>query len=132
MFIVCKSLVAWLTVIMQFYYMPWNVTISFQTSGNFMYCGWYVLIVFLIILEKMLIARSSGQREFEVTSAAGMYPSTMRLVPGDNDTSSLQMKNGANISTTKSHTSTPEFSVHLKLFLSLINNQLGKRNLGST
>ena len=81
-----------------------------------------MLIVFLIILEKILIARSSGQREFEVTSAAGMYPSTMRLVPGDNETSSLQMTNGANISTSKSPTSTPEFSVYLKIFLSLINS----------
>lgn len=51
-----------------------------------------MLIVFLIILEKVLIARSSCQRSLEVTSAAGMYPSAVRLVPGDNDTSSLQMK----------------------------------------
>jgi hypothetical protein len=72
-------------------------------------------------LEKILIGRSSCQREFEVTSAAGMCPSAMRLVPGDNDTSSLQMKNEAITSTKKSHTSTPEFSVYFKFFFSLIN-----------
>lgn len=81
-----------------------------------------MLIVFKIILEKILIARSSCQRESEVTSAAGMYPSTMRPVPGDNDTGSLQMKTEAKISATKSHTRTPEFSVHLKLSLGLIND----------
>lgn len=73
----------------------------------------------MIILEKILIARSSCQREFEVTSAAGIYPSTMRPAPGDNDTG---WKTKAKISATKSHTSTPEFSVYLKLLLSLINN----------
>lgn len=105
----CKCLVAWLSLFLQSsfsYCTPRNITVSFQTSCNFI-CEvegckhWCVLIVFLIMLEKVLIARSSCQGGLEVTSAAGMYPSTVRLVLGDNDTSSLQKKSETKFSTTK-------------------------------